>query len=85
MLTDVPRAATRLGGVLFSADVRSLALLRVALAVVVAGDLVSRSTDLTAFYSDDGVLPRSVQIEHHTCWVGELSLYCPAPPGRGGR
>lgn len=43
----------------FSADLRSLAALRIALAFSVIVDLGRRTTDLVAHYSDKGVLPRS--------------------------
>jgi len=41
-------------------DRRSLAAFRVALAVVLLVDLAGRARNLTAFYTDGGVLPRSV-------------------------
>ena len=52
---------------LFSADIRSLALLRVCTALVILADLAIRCTDLTAHYSDTGVLPRLAHYEltHH--------------------
>ena len=40
------------------ADLRSLACFRIALAAVTLADLVERATDMTAFYTDAGVLPR---------------------------
>src|SRR5258706_3610222 len=43
----------------WSLDLRSLALFRVALAFMVLVDLVARSTELRAFYTDFGILPRS--------------------------
>lgn len=43
----------------FSADLRSLATLRIVLALLVLVDLARRATDLVAHYSDEGVLPRS--------------------------
>ena len=43
---------------LFSADLRSLAVYRVVLALLALADLVGRATDLTAHYTDSGVLPR---------------------------
>lgn len=42
----------------FGADPRSLAALRIVLAIIVLADLVGRAPDLSAFYTDDGVLPR---------------------------
>jgi hypothetical protein len=41
-------------------DLRSLALFRIGLALVVLTDLIIRFGDLTAHYSDAGVLPRTV-------------------------
>ncbi len=43
---------------LFAIDVRSLAALRIGLAVVVLVDLATRARDLTAHYTDAGALPR---------------------------
>ncbi len=42
----------------FGADLRSLAALRVVLALLVLADLALRATDFYAHYTDDGVLPR---------------------------
>src|SRR5438270_13839298 len=47
----------------YSLDVRSLALFRIALGAVLLGDLILRSFDLTAFYTDFGVLPRAALLE----------------------
>ncbi len=44
----------------YSLDVRSLALLRIGLALTLLADLATRFGDLTAHYSDLGVLPRAV-------------------------
>ncbi|MCB0337995.1 MAG: HTTM domain-containing protein [Bdellovibrionales bacterium] len=44
---------------IFSADIRSLALMRVAIGVLVLYDLFDRLRDLTAHYTDLGILPRS--------------------------
>lgn len=44
---------------LFSLDVRSLALFRVALALLILADLCFRSSDLLTFYTDLGVMPRA--------------------------
>ena len=41
-------------------DLRSLAALRIAVALLIIGDLISRSRDLEAHYTDFGVVPRSV-------------------------
>jgi predicted DCC family thiol-disulfide oxidoreductase YuxK len=47
----------------YSLDLRSLALFRIGLALVLIGDLLMRSFDLTAFYTDWGVLPRAALLE----------------------
>jgi predicted DCC family thiol-disulfide oxidoreductase YuxK len=47
----------------YSLDLRSLALFRIALGAVLLGDLIVRSFDLTAFYTDFGVLPRAALLE----------------------
>ena len=47
----------------FGLDLRSLAALRIGLACVVLGDLAIRSRDLTAHYTDAGLLPRHVLLE----------------------
>ncbi|MGB3573549.1 MAG: HTTM domain-containing protein [Phormidesmis sp.] len=44
----------------YSLDVRSLALLRIGLALVILTDLLTRAGDLTAHYTDLGVVPRAV-------------------------
>ena len=49
---------------LFSFDLRSLALFRVGLALLILGDLIHRSFDLRAFYTDFGVLPRWVLMQN---------------------
>lgn len=49
----------------FNIDVRSLALFRVAIAGLVLCDLFLRSFDIHAFYTDDGVLPRSLLLEFY--------------------
>lgn len=49
---------------LFGIDTRSLALLRIGLALVLLTDLLIRIQDLSAHYSDEGLLPRNVVIGH---------------------
>jgi hypothetical protein len=53
-----PGRRSRLDAV-FGADLRSLAAFRIALALVVLIDLGGRALDLTAHYTDAGVLPRA--------------------------
>ncbi|MBD2102747.1 DUF393 domain-containing protein [Leptolyngbya sp. FACHB-261] len=53
--------ASKLGEI-FSLDLRSLALFRMGLALVILADLGFRARSLTAHYSDVGVLPRTALI-----------------------
>ncbi len=48
---------------LFGADIRSLALLRVGVGALLLADLINRSKDLVAHYSDFGVLPRQALLD----------------------
>lgn len=54
-----PRWFQRLEGA-YGLDIRSLALFRVALALMLLGDLWMRAQDLRVFYTDWGTLPRAV-------------------------
>lgn len=47
----------------FGADLRSLAVFRIVLALLVLADLAIRANDLTAHYTDVGVTPRSVLVD----------------------
>src|SRR5215216_2429437 len=59
----------------FGADLRSLAVFRVALALLVLADLAMRATDLTAHYTDEGVLPRTALLEEVLSpWAFSLNL-----------
>jgi hypothetical protein len=49
---------------IFGADLRSLAAFRIVLALVVLLDLASRARDLTADYTDVGVMPRTDLVGH---------------------
>lgn len=49
---------------LFGIDIRSLAVFRIGLALVLLHDLCIRVQDLSAHYTDAGVLPRDVLIDH---------------------
>lgn len=60
---------------IFGADLRSLAVFRVVLAVLVLADLTSRATDLSVHYADKGVLPRTVLVEEVLSrWAFSLNL-----------
>ncbi len=54
------------------ADVRTLAALRILLAVSVLADLSIRASDLRAFYTDAGILPRAAVLEQFA-WFHELA------------
>jgi hypothetical protein len=59
----------------FSADLRSLAAFRIVLALLVLGDLATRAMDLSAHYTDQGVLPRSYLVqEEQNPWQVSLNL-----------
>lgn len=57
----------------FSIDLRTLALFRVCLSLVIIADLVQRSRSLVAFYTDQGVLTRQEAIAYNN--PIRLSLY----------
>jgi predicted DCC family thiol-disulfide oxidoreductase YuxK len=48
----------------FGADLRSLAALRIGCALLIIADLFQRSADLVACYTDYGVVPRSLVMQH---------------------
>lgn len=53
-------------------DVRSLGIMRIAVALTVIVDLCTRGVHLTEHYSDDGVLPR--EVARATDWMADVSL-----------
>ncbi|MFZ5609731.1 MAG: HTTM domain-containing protein [Pseudomonadota bacterium] len=57
----------------FAIDLRTLALLRAALGLLILADLINRAPDLTAFYSDYGVWPRPAAMAFSSPW--RWSLY----------
>src|ERR687893_199548 len=60
---------------IFGADLRSLAVFRIVLALLVLADLAIRATDLYQHYADAGVLPRTVLVEEVLSpWVFSLNL-----------
>jgi uncharacterized membrane protein YphA (DoxX/SURF4 family) len=59
---------------IFAVDYRSLALFRVSLGSVLLFDLISRFIDLKAFYSDEGVLPRSLLLENMNKWFSSIHM-----------
>jgi hypothetical protein len=58
---------------MFGFDLRSLALFRIALSLVVIVDLTIRSQDAEIFYSDSGVLPRTALGEIIQPWYWSLN------------
>ena len=48
---------------IFGADLRSLATFRIVLALLALSDLANRATDLSAHYTDAGIMPRTVLVE----------------------
>ena len=58
----------------FQADLRSLALFRIALSLEILSDLIQRLPDLSAFYTDQGVYPRTLAFTA-TCHPNSLSLH----------
>ncbi len=50
---------------MFGLDLRSLALMRVALAALILWDLALATEHLRAFYTDEGVVPRSLVFGYH--------------------
>lgn len=57
-------AAPKVVADLFGCDLRSLAVMRIGLGLLVLLDLFIRGHDLRAFFTDEGVLPRAAVIEH---------------------
>ena len=62
---------------LFSIDLRSLAAFRMALGVLLLADLVMRAQDLSAHYTDWGVLPRDILSAHF--WPPCVSRFILSP------
>jgi predicted DCC family thiol-disulfide oxidoreductase YuxK len=59
----------------FGADLRSLGVLRIAIALIILCDLVQRSGDLVAHYTDFGVLPRNAMIGNVSSrWLVSIHL-----------
>ena len=59
---------------IFQADVRSLAALRIVLAITVLIDLAIRATNLAVHYSNAGILPRAVQVNAVDPWQFSLHV-----------
>ncbi len=59
---------------LFGIDLRSLAIFRISIALIVIVDLITRATDLESHYTDRGVLPIDKVIEHSPKWRVSVHL-----------
>lgn len=59
---------------LLGLDLRSLALFRMGMAIVVIADLLIRFADIREFYSDSGVLPRSAYSEFKDPFYWSINL-----------
>src|SRR5918995_563529 len=60
---------------IFGADLRSLATFRIVLALLVLADLANRATDISAHYTDAGIMPRTVLVEQLLSpWAFSLHL-----------
>jgi predicted DCC family thiol-disulfide oxidoreductase YuxK len=58
----------------FGIDLRTLALFRVMVALMILADLVSRARDLTAHYTDAGILPRAEHLRLPGGWRWSFHL-----------
>ena len=61
-------------GLVFDADLRSLAAFRIAMAVIVLIDLTGKVPNLTAFFTDEGLLPRRALLAELRPWSISLNL-----------
>ena len=59
---------------LFGIDLRSLAIFRISIALIIVVDLIARFSDLEAHYTDRGVLPIDTVIEHSPKWRVSVHL-----------
>ncbi|MDB5969413.1 MAG: hypothetical protein JWQ90_1863 [Hydrocarboniphaga sp.] len=69
-----PRFWTERLGRAFALDLRSLAALRFVLGLLLLVDTLSRLTEVSAFYSDTGILPRALQGDVVSGWRWSLHL-----------
>ncbi len=61
---------------LFALDVRTLAVFRIALALVLLADLAIRYTDLTTMYVGDGMFPRDqIRLRYTSAWNWSLHFF----------
>ena len=74
MLSRLGEALKRWSADVFSVDLRALALTRAATGLLLVADLIERGGDLTAHYTDDGVLPLAILSKHYPVQA-RLSLH----------
>src|SRR5215212_3396157 len=75
LATEVKRRGQVKLAEIFGADLRSLAVFRIVLALLVLAVLVTRATDVSAFYTDRGILPRSILlVQELSRWAFSLNL-----------
>lgn len=60
---------------IFGIDARSLAVFRIGLALTIIFDLIDRFRDLTAFYTDAGVMPREWVVGHYSLFWRLFSVH----------
>src|SRR5689334_14974245 len=60
---------------MFCIDLRSLAAFRIAVGLILIWDLIMRSRDMTAHYTDEGVLPRTVLMDNYLSLRPYLSVH----------
>ena len=75
MLSSLREMIMRATAEVFGQDVRSLAVFRMAVASTMLVSLTARIPDIEAHYSDRGVLPRELKLEHMHPSSWELSVY----------
>lgn len=68
--SSLPGGAERGIAVRFGIDARALAAFRIALGLLVVGDLLMRAREIRTFYTDVGVLPRSALAEMYPLLAG---------------
>jgi hypothetical protein len=61
-------------GEIFGADPRSLAVFRIAMALIVIMDLLARWSSIRVHYTAEGVMPRSLLVESFVRWRWSLNL-----------
>lgn len=59
---------------LFGADIRSLAIFRIVLALTIIKDLLLRASDLKAHYTDEGIFPRVLALLFNDKWFFSFHL-----------